>query len=147
MKKLLAIFIFYSLAGCATDGSDMVTPQIPAELGRGMATDSVKQLQALYPPGQTKFNIAQPVPQTDVFGMALVKAMRENGYAVQEFSPKQPAGASGGLNLQYTVDKPETSLFEGLYRVRLSVGNSVLTRGYTATNKTANPAGAWAFME
>jgi type IV secretion system protein TrbH len=147
MKMRLATCILLGLAGCATNRYDTVTAQLPAELGRGMATDSAKQLQALYPPGQTKFNIGQPVPQADVFGTALVKAIRENGYAVQEFSPKQPVEASGGLNLRYTVDKPETSLFEGLYRVRLSVGKSVLTRAYTASNKTANPAGAWAFME
>jgi len=147
MKRLKASILLFSLAGCAADGYDTVTAQIPAELGNRMAKDSIKQLQALYPPGKTKFTIGQPIPQTDVYGTILVKAMREKGYAVQEYTPKQPAGTSSGLNVRYAVDKPEIRLFEGLYRVRLSVGKSVLTRAYTSGNQSAIPAGAWAVME
>jgi len=147
MKRLSASILIFSLAGCATDGYDTVTAQIPAELGNRMAKDSIKELQALYPPGKTKFTIGQPVPQTDVYGTTLVKAMREKGYAVQEYAPKQPDGKSSGLNVRYAVDKPEARLFEGLYRLKLSVGKSVLTRAYMVSNRSANPAGAWAVME
>lgn len=147
MKRLSVSILLFSLAGCATDGYDTVTAQIPAELGNRMAKDSIDQLQALYPPGKTKFTIGQPVPQTDVYGTTLVKSMREKGYAVQEFATKQPSGTSSDLNVRYVVDKPEIRLFEGLYRVRLSVGKSVLTRAYKASNQSAIPAGAWAVME
>lgn len=147
MKTLWATCLLFGLAGCATDGYETVTLPMPEKMGNRMATDAIKQLQALYPPGQTQFNIGQPVPQTDVFGTALVKALRETGYAVQEYSPDRSTRASGGLNVRYSVDKPETNLMAGLYRLKLSVGNSVLTRAYTVNNQLATPAGAWAVME
>jgi hypothetical protein len=118
--------------------------QMPAELSNSMAADAIKQLQTLYPPAQTKFNIAQPVPKTDSFGTSLVFEMREKGYAVQIVDSTQPAE---GLSTLYTVDKPASSLFAGLYRVQLTVGKAILTRAYTAGNNTAIPAGAWAKME
>jgi hypothetical protein len=121
--------------------------QVPTELSNSLAADAIKQLQALYPPAQTKFNLGQPVPKTDSFGTELVFEMRENGYAVQTYDPTQPAGAVNGLSLQYAVDRPASSLFTGLYRVQLTVGKAILTRAYTAGNNTAIPAGAWAKME
>lgn len=112
-----------------------------------MAVDAIKQLQILYPPGQTRFNISQPIAQTDAFGTTLIKVMREKGYAVQVVSLEQMVGKSAGLTVQYTLDKPEIRLYDGLYRVTLSVGKSLLTRAYFASNQTAIPAGAWAVME
>ena len=104
-------------------------------------------LQYLMDWAQTKFNIGQPVPETDSFGTALMLQLREKGYAVQTYDPTQPATAVAGLNTLYTVDKPASSLFAGLYRVQLTVGKAILTRAYTAGNNTTVPAGAWAKME
>ena len=118
--------------------------QVPTELSNSLAADAIKQLQTLYPPAHTKFNIGQPVPKTDSFGTSLVFQMREKGYAVQIVDPTQPAE---GLSTLYTVDKPASSLFAGLYRVQLTVGKAILTRAFMAGNNTAIPAGAWAKME
>ena len=145
MNRLLVTFFFLSsLSGCATVRNDHVTTAVPVELGSSLAADAIKQLQTLYPPAHTKFNIGQPVPKTDSFGTSLVLQMREKGYAVQIDDPTQPAE---GLSTLYTVDKPASSLFAGLYRVQLTIGTAILTRAYTAGNNTAIPAGAWAKME
>jgi len=147
MNRLVVIFFFLSsLSGCATVRNERFTTPVPVALGNSLAADAIKQLQALYPPAQTQFNIGQPVPKTDSFGTSLVLQMREKGYAVQAYDPTQPA-AVAGLSTHYTVDKPASSLFRGLYRVQLTVGKAILTRAYTAGNNTAVPAGAWAKME
>ena len=149
MNRLVVTFFFLSsLSGCATVRNDHITTTpVPVELGNSLAADAIKQLQTLYPPAHTKFNIGQPVPKTDSFGTSLVLQMREKGYAVQTVDPTQASEAVAGLSTHYTVDKPVSSLFAGLYRVQLTVGKAILTRAYTAGNNTAIPAGAWAKME
>ena len=145
MNRLVVTFFFLSsLSGCAAVRNDHFTTPVPVELGNSLAADAIKQLQTLYPPAHTKFNIGQPVPKTDSFGTSLVLQMREKGYAVQTYDPTQPAE---GLSTHYTVDKPTSNLFSGLYRVQLTVGKAILTRAYTAGNNMAIPAGAWAKME
>jgi hypothetical protein len=149
MNRLVVTFFFLSsLSGCAAVRNDNLTATpVPAELGNSLAADAIKQLQTLYPPAHTKFNIGQPVPKTDSFGTSLVFQMREKGYAVQTVDPTQPSEGLAGLGTHYTVDKPASSLFAGLYRVQLTVGKAILTRAYTAGNNKAIPAGAWAKME
>jgi type IV secretion system protein TrbH len=146
-RLLVSFFLLSSLSGCATVPNDHFTTVVPVELGNSLAADAIKQLQTLYPPAHTTFNIGQPVPETDSFGAALVSQLREKGYAVQIVDPIQPAETLDGLSTHYTVDKPASSVFPGLYRVQLTVGNAILTRAYTAGNNTAIPAGAWAKME
>jgi hypothetical protein len=149
MNRLFVTFFFLSsLSGCATVRNDHITTTpVPVELGKSLAADAIKHLQTLYPPAHTKFNIGQPVPKTDSFGSSLVFQMREKGYAVQTVDSTHPAEGLDGLSTLYTVDKPASSLFAGLYRVQLTVGKAILTRAYTAGNNTAIPAGAWAKME
>ena len=148
MNRLFVTFFFLSsLSGCATVRNDHFTTPVPVELGNSLAADAIKQLQTLYPPAHTKFNIDQPVPKTDSFGTSLVFQMREKGYAVQAYDPTQSSEAVAGLSTHYTVDMPASSLFTGLYRVQLTLGKAILTRAYTAGNNMAIPAGAWAKME
>jgi type IV secretion system protein TrbH len=148
MNRLVITFFFLSsLSGCATVRNEHFTTAVPAELGNSLAADAIKQLQTLYPPAHTKFNIDQPVPKTDSFGTSLVFQLREKGYAVQIIDPTQPAQGLAGISTHYTVDQPASSLFAGLYRVQLTVGKAILTRAYTAGNNMAIPAGAWAKME
>lgn len=148
MNRLVVIFLLLSsLSGCAAVRNEHFTTPVTAELGNSLAADAIKQLQTLYPPAHTTFNIGQAVPETDSFGTSLVLQMREQGYAVQTLDPTQSAQALDGLSTLYTVDKPASSLFSGLYRVQLTVGKTILTRGYTTSNNTAIPAGAWAKME
>lgn len=146
-RLLVTLFFLSSLSGCATVRNDHFTTPIPVDLGNSLAADTIKQLQILYPPTHTKFNFDQPVPKSDNFGTSLVLKMREKGYAVQTVDPTQSAEGSDGFRTLYMVDKPLSSGFAGLYRVQLTVGKTILTRAYTASNNTAIPAGAWAKME
>jgi hypothetical protein len=145
-RLVVTLLLLGSLSGCATAPNHFTTP-LSVELGDNLATDAIKQLQNLYPPAHTTFNLGQPVPTTDSFGSSLVLKMREQGYALQTVAPAASTQAVTGLSIHYTVDKPLSSVFGGLYRVQLTVGKTILTRAYTAQNNTAVPAGAWAKME
>ena len=147
MNRLLVTCFFLSLSGCATVPTDHFTTPVSVELGNSLAADTIKQLQSLYPPAHTTFNLGQPVPKTDNFGTSLVLKLREKGYAMQTYDATQSKLALDGLSILYTVDKPASSGFTGLYRVQLTVGKTILTRAYTTANNTAIPAGAWAKME
>jgi hypothetical protein len=146
-RLFITAFLLSSLSGCATDRNAHFIAPVPVELGSSLAADAIKQLQTLYPPAQTKFNLGQPVPKMDSFGTSLVFEMRQKGYAIQEVSPVEPAEPLSGLSLTYAVDRPASNLIAGLYRVQLRVGKAILTRAYTDKNNTATPAGAWAKME
>jgi hypothetical protein len=126
---------------------EQASSPVSVELGNSLASDAVKQLQTLYPPAHTTFNIDQALSKTDHFGNALVVQLRAKGYAVQIIDPNQPANAVAGINLHYTVDIPAARWYIGLYRVQLVVGNVTLTRAYSEANNTAMPAGAWAKLE
>jgi hypothetical protein len=148
MKLLLLTFLLVSaLSGCITMPSDPFTTPVSVELGNSLATDAMKQLETLYPPAHTTFNMSQPVTETDSFGTSLVFQMREKGYAVQLINAKEPATVMAGLSTQYTVDKPASNGYANLYRVQLVVGKTTLTRAYSDGNNAAIPAGAWAKME
>ena len=148
MNSLLVTLILVSgLSGCITMPSDHFTTPVSVELGNSLATDTMKRLEALYPPAHTTFNISQPVSETDSFGTSLVFQMREKGYAVQFNNTKEPAAVMAGLSTYYTIDKPASNGYAGLYRVQLVVGKATLTRAYSDENNSAIPAGAWAKME
>ena len=141
------VMLLIGLSGCATVPNEPTPSPVSVELGNSLASDAVKQLQTLYPPAHTTFNIDQAVLKTDSFGNALVFQLRAKGYAVQIIDPQQPAKAVAGINLHYTVDNPAARWYIGLYRVQLVLGKVTLTRAYSVANNTAMPAGAWAKME
>jgi len=143
------VMLLTNLSGCATvpKEQEQASSPVSVELGNSLASDAVKQLQTLYPPAHTTFNIEQAVSKTDSFGNALVVQLRAKGYAVQIIDPQQPAKAVAGIGLHYTVDKPAARWYIGLYRVQLVVGKTTLTRAYSEANNTAMPAGAWAKLE
>lgn len=143
MNRLLALMICGAgFFGCAaTNRTGDFTSNASAGLIEGIAADTTKQLETLYPPAQTQFSIGQPVSKSDVFGSIIVASMRAKGYAIQEFAP-----SPGVMKLQYVIDKP-TAKMPDLYRIKLKVDGVTLTRAYVAQNNTARPAGAWARME
>jgi hypothetical protein len=148
MNRLVVTLLLLSgLSGCVTVPKNHFTTPLSVELGNNLAVDAIKQLQSLYPPAHTTFNLGQPVPKTDSFGTSLVLKMHEQGYAVQTVDHAPSTQTVTGLSIHYTVDKPASSVFAGLYRVQLNVGKTILTRAYTAKNNTTVPAGAWAIME
>ena len=148
-RPIALVILLTGLSGCATvpDKQEQASSPVSVELGNSLASDAVKQLQTLYPPAHTTFNIEQAVLKTNSFGNALVVQLRAKGYAVQIIDPQQQAKAVAGISLHYTVDNPAARWYIGLYRVQLVVGNVTLTRAYSEANNTAMPAGAWAKME
>ena len=148
-RAIALVILLTGLSGCATvpKEQEQASSPVSVQLGNSLASDAVKQLQNLYPPAHTTFNIDQALSKTDNFGNALVVQLRTKGYAVQIIDPKQPVKAVAGIRFHYIVDNPAARWYIGLYRVQLVVGKTTLTRAYSEANNTAMPAGAWAKME
>jgi hypothetical protein len=123
-----------------------------------LARDAVQQL-ARCTRRRARLELQQPTP--DPFGQALVKSLRDKGYALLEYAPagastQAPASAasqasapattaaSGGLPLRYVLDQAGDS---NLYRLTLMVGNQSITRPYLAQDGTLAPAGYWVRKE
>lgn len=146
------------LAGCAAPGTNSLGnfSDAPAPVQQQLADAAVQQLQALYPPGSTRFALQQPA--SDAFGQPLAKALRAKGYALEDFkgqadapaaagtAPTAPAplAAAAGVPLGYVLDQ---AAGPGLYRISLLVGSQTLTRVYQAHDGQLLPAGAWVRKE
>lgn len=143
------------LAGCAATGSKSLGnfSDAAAPVQQQLAQAAAKQLIALYPPGQTRFELQQPM--SDAFGQPLAAALRASGYALQDFNaqaaapeaagtPAVSAAPAAGLPLGYVLDE---AAGPGLYRIGLLVGNQTLTRVYQAHEGQLVPAGAWVRKE
>ncbi len=128
----------------------------PPAFDEKLAAETVEQLAALYPPAKTRLVLRQPTP--DSFGKALIKGLREQGYALEEYDPEasgaKATSASGaeplpnktpaGLPLHYVLDKaPDT----GLYHLAVTVGVQSIARLYRVENGTMTPAGYWVHRE
>lgn len=146
MKHLMLMLLAIAgLEGCTTAKYGNFTSHTPYELNITLVTDTVHQLESLYPPASTQINIAQAIAKTDTFGNDLITTLRNHGYAVQEYLEKQPL-PDEGLGLRYIIDVPAIST-QKLYRIQLMVGADTLTRAYVAQNDTVIPAGSWARRE
>lgn len=126
IQGIAALVLALALGGCASTPKGGVPqgnflPQSVAQ--QRLADDTLRQLQALYPPAKTRVVLAQPA--TDPFGAALLKGLRSSGYAVQE-GAKAPPAADGALPLFYVVDQ----LGGGLVRVLVTVGKTSISRAY-----------------
>jgi hypothetical protein len=157
MRKIVIAALFaLSLAGCASTGPTAVHGNYLESASMNqqkLADDAVKQLALLYPPARTRFELQHATP--DTFGIALVKTLRERGYALLEFNPKTartdasavpatPDAALTTLPLHYVVDQAGT---ENLYRLTLGVGNQSLARPYRVDSGTFVPTGYWVRKE
>ena len=159
MHKIFAVLLaVIALIGCAKTISPYGNhlTGMPSEIQVQLATFAVNQLVNLYPPGRSRFEIQQPTP--DQFGQLLVKGLRDNGYAVQEFEPIQdnttpadtkaaaggePAsapGASQSYPLRYVVDQAG---YSDLYGLNLLVGDQSLAISYQYNNGELWHGGYW----
>ena len=158
MRKIFSFALLaLALGGCTTTATSRYGNFVPSAAldQHRLADDAVQQLAMLYAPAHTRLELQQPTP--DPFGQALVKSLRDKGYALQEFIPasattKSPASAgsqpgavatttaTGGLPLRYVLDHAGES---ELYRLTLMVGNQSITRPYLVQNGTFTPAGYW----
>ena len=148
--SLLCVLV---LAGCATSPTPYgnFVREGPSGYDRTVADDGVRQLAAVYPPANTRFELQQATP--DAFGKLLTASLRAKGYAVRESGASSiaqgsaargegAATAAPALQLRYVLDQAS-----GLYRITLHVGSQSLTRAYLAQNGALQPAGAWVRKE
>ena len=158
MRKIFSFALLaLALGGCTTTATSRYGNFVPSAAldQHKLAADAVQQLAMLYAPAHTRLELQQPTP--DPFGQALVKSLRDKGYALQEFIPasantKSPASAGSqqgavattattdGLPLRYVLDHAGES---DLYRLTLMVGNQSIARPYLVQNGTFTPAGYW----
>lgn len=143
MRKIASLALLaLALGGCATTSQQPYGNfvQSAALDQQKLATEAVQQLVTLYVPARTRLELQQPTP--DLFGQALVKALRDKGYALLDFVPT--TATPGGLPLRYVLDQAGDS---NLYRLTLMVGSQSITRAYLAQNGVFAPAGSWARKE
>lgn len=146
MKHWMLLFLaIVGMGGCATLQYGNFTSHTPYTLNTTLVTDTVKQIESLYPPASSQINIGQAIEKSDLFGAGLITTLRNHGYAVQEFNEKYPL-SDAGINLRYIIDVPATN-YQNLYRVKIMVGTDTLSRAYAVQNDTAIPAGSWARRE
>ncbi len=160
MRKLIVSVLFLlSLSGCATHAPyGNFVENLAAFDQQEIAGDTVEKIAQLYPPAKTRFELQQPTP--DAFGTALVRSLRDQGYALQEFDPETikaqqrqkttrsarnaPDVETLGLPLGYVFDRfTETNM----YRVTITVGHESLTRPYAHQSGDIVPAGYWVRKE
>ena len=99
MRKIFSFALLaLALGGCTTTATSRYGNFVPSAAldQHRLADDAVQQLAMLYAPAHTRLELQQPTP--DPFGQALVKSLRDKGYALQEFIPasattKSPASA------------------------------------------------------
>lgn len=168
MRSLIIAALFLlGLAGCAPQSQfgNFIEQQAVLDQTQ-LARDAITKIIELYPPGKTRFELQQPT--LDRFGIALVRGLREHGYAVLEFAPEpvsitpnKPATNSASSTLEKKAATTNTSQAAALplhylidqladtelYRVTIQAGNSTLSRAYQQKNAGPTPAGSWAYKE
>lgn len=151
MRKIAIAAVLALLVGCATTGpyGNYLGESTNVDQYQ-LATEVVQQLVTLYPPAKVRLELQQPTP--DAFGVALVKGLRESGYAVLEFNPNAPqethppsASASQTLPLRYVVDQAGGT--SNLYRLTLMVGTQSITKAYLYQDGALASAGYWVRKE
>lgn len=138
MRQLtLSLLVCAVMTGCATQAKDYTNLTAASEEANSrFVSDSIKQIEQLYPPARTQLVVRQAA--TDAYGVALVLALRAKGYGVRELNSKEVA--SEGIGIRYVLDLRGQG---DLYRLGLVVGETTLSRAYILQNDTAMPAGAW----
>lgn len=145
MRQVFIVVLALVMSGCAATmgnyGSFLPEDQKVVEVK--IADDAVKQLIALYPPAKSRFNMKHEAK--GVFGITLVRKLREAGYAVEEFTKSETAVATGdGLALGYILDVAGVPDF---YRLTMMVGDQSISRPYMRQGADVLPAGYWARKE
>jgi hypothetical protein len=151
---VVVLLIIITMSGCAKktlQGNYLQTTS--ADQQQKLAGDAIKQIIKLWPPAKTKFEMQHAA--TDPFGLAMVKSLRNSGYALTEYkkasestkSKVKGSSAAASISnksvaqvypLNYVLDQAGD-----LYRLTLSVGPQSITRPYLDRNGVFEPAGSW----
>jgi len=157
LSFLGVLFILAILSGCTSTQSDygsFVSKDLIANQSE-LAIDTAKQLERLYPPAKNDLVLQQETP--DTFGKNLVLALREAGFAVQEFNTKGKNGSAALYSkqaasslmppnpkepaqwrLSYVLDQAGEP---NLYYLTLWLNHQSLTRLYRLDDNRFIPAG------
>lgn len=142
MRNALALCAALVLQGCATHDYGNFAQQADVTTNTVMVNDSLSQLMHFFPPAKTRLVVQQDT--SDRFGQSLLRALRQQGYAVQEQSESGSPLPRNSTPLAYVIDSPEGS---NAYRLTLRVGKQSLTRAYAARPEGIYPAGLWTRKE
>jgi len=155
-KIAMATLCVLTLAGCATTAPYGNFANNSTATDQMMASDSVRQIVSLYPPAKTRFKLKHQTP--DIFGATLIRRLREQGYAIVEFDPKEakphalatdhhsetPDTPTTVLLLRYVLDHADGS---NLYRLTIMIGTQSISRPYIEQTGTIVSAGYWVRKE
>lgn len=142
MNRLIAVLLSTALSGCVITAPASYGNFIQGGGQAAIATDAVAQLVELYPPAKSSFALQQPAAE-DAFGVALVKGLRAEGYAISIYAPvkgRQPE--TEAAQLSYVLDNVGDNLY-----LTLRIGQQALSRAYLRRGGELLPAGYWAWQE
>ena len=160
MRNIFALTaLVLTLTGCASAIKSPYGNHLhPASADQQkLAGEVVLQLAVIWPPAKTRFDLQHETH--DPFGAALIKRLRESGYALLEYtnpsdlnaeakadSPEEPGSASDkkSFALRYVLDQAGTP---NMYRLTMMVGNQSITRAYFDEGGSFVPAGSWVRKE
>lgn len=148
-RTALAVSLAAMVAGCATSATSRMTSSPPTELlAATTQVDVVELLTTLYPPAHTRLTLSRPAH--DALGQALLAALRERGYAIEEPElhgrKSTPQDVATGLIFDYRFAPVQG---DALYELVVMVGKTHLSRVYMPDSEGATlvPAGHWARRE
>ena len=141
MKKLIvSLIIFLALTACeSTQHGNFIKSDDGAN--EFIAIDSVEKITGLYLPAKTTLSLSQKIKSNDAFGTMFINGLRDRGFAVEEFR-KDSKETLSGTSLRYTLD-----ISDGIYRISIFVGNSVLSRAYQTDSGAIVASGYWSKKE
>lgn len=165
MKRLaLTSMLALTMAGCALiHPADQYGDHLGVEIDHDeLAKGGVATLVTLYPPAKTRLTLQQKA--ADPFGTALLKRLRESGYAVEDpvqkgeadkpAIPHEPDRSRPQLKpLKQEPEPTDPNALplryvlapsgQGLYHLTIMIGNQSLARPYLLENGRLVAAGAW----
>lgn len=144
MNRLIAVLLSTALSGCVTTAPAPYGNFIQGGGQAAIATDAVAQLVELYPPAKSSFALQQPAAE-DAFGVALVKGLRAEGYAISISITAPVKGRkpeTEAAQLSYVLDNVGDNLY-----ISLRIGQQALSRAYLRRGGELLPAGYWAWRE
>ncbi len=146
--KLINIFLLaltsFVFAGCAstekmTKGSYLTESNATILADSNIEDDVVIQLVKDFPPAKTKLNFTHST--LDGFGIALIKQLRDKGYAVAEFNPEN--NNVDGLDFSYIVD----NILPNQLFLSVHIENASISRLYKIEQNQLQAVGYWTHKE
>ncbi|MCG7556249.1 hypothetical protein [Pseudoalteromonas sp. Of11M-6] len=141
MKRFLTLIFLFTLSGCASNakyGNFTNDSATQSAVNAELALDVAIKINELYAPAHTKLSVAHEI--NDNFGSTLIKVLREQGFALSEYTKNS---SSDGVKLFYVVDH----LDENNLVVSVHLNSTSLSRAYTVQQNKASAIGFWSVKE